>query len=531
MFCWASTGLRTIEEPRAIGEVIIDALIEFDPGSIDPPLRARRRAGIDKCRKFDGIAMRLVDIDRDFDTAANPPVIVNTFNVNTAEDKAMLDALIYTYYEGDSLNVVPTCDCGKTKGASKIGSRCPKCNGEIRPVSERPLESLLWLAPPEGVSTFINPQAWTMLSKALTHGGINGLAWLCDPTMSVGNEPHREIRKMMDLGIERGINNFHANFDEIIERLFGAGVISGTSRRQKDDLLQWINLNRHKIFCRHLPIPSRMGFVAERSTTGSFADTTMKTAIEAIRTISATVHSLIPLDIRRLQSRTVKANEYLADYHQEYMSATLTSKRGWLRKNVFGSPLYFTFRAVISSLSERHEYDELHLPWGVAVSTYAIHLTSKMYRMNNPDTGRPFTPNEVLKHLREHTLRYSPLLDQLFKELIAEAPYKGLPVLFNRNPSLDRGSIQEFFVTRINPDPKINAVAMSVLTLKAPNADFDGDALNGTPLLSRKLERAFRVLAPHEGVLDLDRPRTMSKNQAMPPPVASTIANWLHRGK
>ncbi len=56
-------------------------------------------------------------------------------------------------------------------------------------------------------------------------------------------------------------------------------------------------------------------------------------------------------------------------------------------------------------------------------------------------------------------------------------------------------------------------------------------ALNGTPLLSRKLERAFRVLAPHEGVLDLDRPRTMSKNQAMPPPVASTIANWLHRGK
>jgi hypothetical protein len=274
-----------------------------------------------------------------------------------------------------------------------------------------------------------------------------------------------------------------------------------------------------------------LGFVTERSITGSFADTTMKTAIDAIRTISSTVHSLMPLDIRRLQSRTMKANEYLAQYHQDYMSATLTSKRGWFRKNVFGSPLYFTFRAVISSLSERHEYDELHLPWGVAVSTYEIHLSSKLMRRESDETGRPFTPNQIKQHIREHTLRYSPLLDSLFHELIEECPHKGLPVLFNRNPSLDRGSIQEFFVTKINPDPKINAVAMSVLTLKAPNADFDGDELNGTLLLSNRLERAFRVMAPHMGVLDLDRPRMMSRNQAMPPPVASTIGQWVHRGK
>lgn len=57
------------------------------------------------------------------------------------------------------------------------------------------------------------------------------------------------------------------------------------------------------------------------------------------------------------------------------------------------------------------------------------------------------------------------------------------------------------------------------------------DELNGTLLLSNRLERAFRVMAPHMGVLDLDRPRMMSRNQAMPPPVASTIGQWVHRGK
>lgn len=502
-----------------------------DLDKIEQPFRARHRSGIDSNRKYDGIAIRLVDIDRVFDTASSPPVIVNSFNVSTMEDKQLLNALIYTSYEGDSLNVIPVCDCGRTKGAGKIDSRCSHCGNMVVPVSERPLESLLWLAPPDGVKTFINPQAWTMLSKALTHGGLNGLAWLCDPYMTTGAEPHREIRRLMDLGIERGINNFYEHFDEIIEMLFNAGVISGTSRRQKDDLYQFIKLNRTRIFCRHLPIPSRLGFVTERSITGSFADTTMKTAIEAIHTISSAVHSLTPLDPKRLQSRTVKANEYLAQYHQDHMNATLTSKRGWMRKNVYGSPLYFTFRAVISSLSERHEYDELHLPWGVAVASYEIHLTAKLNRMTNPDTGLPFTPNEIQRHLREHTLRYSPLLDQLFDELIAEAPHKGLPVLFNRNPSLDRGSIQEFFVTKINKNPKINAVAMSVLTLKAPNADFDGDALNGTLLLSNRLESSFRALAPHFGVLDLDRPRSMSRNQSLAPPVASTVSQWLQRGK
>ncbi|QVD49131.1 hypothetical protein LUCX_61 [Xanthomonas phage vB_XciM_LucasX] len=51
------------------------------------------------------------------------------------------------------------------------------------------------------------------------------------------------------------------------------------------------------------------------------------------------------------------------------------------------------------------------------------------------------------------------------------------------------------------------------------------------PLLDNRHAYAFSALAPHQGVLDLDRPRAMSKNQIMPPPVASTIANWLHHGK
>jgi hypothetical protein len=471
----------------------------------------------------------LVDFDALFEQATTPPVILNTFNVDTVDDKTLLDSMVYTYYDGDSLNVVPMCECQRTTGAGMINQRCSFCGTTVLPLSERPLESLLWMEPPAGVETFINPQVWTMLSKAMTHGGINGLLWLVDPLAIVGPEPHKEIRRLMDLGIDRGINHFYKNFDQIIELLFNTQVIAGGNRHQREELWQFIQCNRHKIFAKRLPVPSRMGFVAERTVTGTFADKTMKPMLDAIRTISSAVHSQTPLDIRKLQSRTMLANDLVATYSQDFMAATLTSKRGWLRKHVYGNPLFFTFRGVISSMSERHEYDELHVPWGICMSTYSKHLENKLYKTAINERGRPFTPNEAIGLIESHTLRYHPVLHSLFNELIEESPHKGLPVLFNRNPSLDRGSIQEFFITKVIEDPEINAIAMSVLCLKAPNADFDGDALNGMAILDNRSERHFAALAPHFGALDLDHPRRMSNNQAFPPPVAGAIANMVHR--
>lgn len=60
---------------------------------------------------------------------------------------------------------------------------------------------------------------------------------------------------------------------------------------------------------------------------------------------------------------------------------------------------------------------------------------------------------------------------------------------------------------------------------------FDGDALNVLIVLDdRMYERAAR-LAPHLGVLDLKKPRALSKNIVIPPPVITTISAWVHGDK
>jgi len=412
-----------------------------------------------------GIGLRVISMDHLFQTAPTTPTVVNQFDVNSMEDKERLNQLIYTHYEGDSLNVVPTCECQRTVGEYNVGIRCEECNTVVMSVTERPLTSILWIAPPSGVKTFLNPQVWTILSKGLSWPGVNLLEWLCNPNSVLPANPNKAARKLQSLNIERGINYFYDHFDEIIPVLFDHGIVNGTAR-QRADLWQFIKHYRDSIFARYLPIPSKLGFITEKTVTGTYADETMESAIDAIRTISATENAPTPLTDKVKQARAVKANMLLAKYHQDFMSEALGSKGGWFRKHVFGSRLHFTFRAVISSLSDNHDYRELHLPWSMAVSVYKTHLTSKLIK-------RGYTPNQCNKFLQEHTPKYHPLIDELFQEMIEESPYLGMPVIFNRNPTLMRGSIQTLYVTKIKTDPSVNSVSMSVLCLVAPNADFD----------------------------------------------------------
>ena len=469
-----------------------------------------------------GVAVRLVNFNEQFNTTTVEPVIVNNFDLSSQEQIDYLSSLIYTHYEGDSLQILPSCQSGCTVGEHNVGIRCERCGTIVMSVTERPLESILWIKPPKGVDTLINPQAWYMLNKQTTHNGVRLLEWLCNPTMQMPPNPPKAARKLQSLAIERGLNFFFHNFDEIMAVMFEHGLVTGT-REQKDDLMVFIRDNREAIFAEALPIPSKMGFITEKTVNRTYADPTMMPAIDAVHTISGTENSPTPLSPKQVQARAVKAIDLLSTFHQNFIGESLGKKHGWFRKHVYGSRLHFTFRAVISSLSDNHHYDEIHLPWSVAVMVYQVHLTSLLMKM-----GGQWNPRTIMAFLREHTLQYHPLLDELFKQMINDSPYGGLPILLNRNPTLMRGSIQALRVTQVKTDPNINSISMSVLCLVAPNADFDGDALNGMLILDQKQFEHMQRLAPHHGVLDLTRPNKISRNIKLPPPVVSTMSAWVH---
>ena len=57
---------------------------------------------------------------------------------------------------------------------------------------------------------------------------------------------------------------------------------------------------------------------------------------------------------------------------------------------------------------------------------------------------------------------------------------------------------------------------------------FDGDSINFTLPLDMNTTDALRPLAGHMSTFDLNAPRKVSRNLAMPKPAIATIASWMH---
>jgi len=420
-----------------------------------------------------GLHLKVVNHDEVFHSLREPPIIVNEVDVLSTDAKTRFNEMISTKYGGDSLSVVPSCDCGEVLGEYNIGKMCQGCHTKVQHSTERHIESGAWIEVPEGVKGLINPVFWLMFSSYFKASSCNMVEWLCNPAYKNDNPNNALLNRLKAYGFPRGLNNFHNNFDAIMEALFKIFNINRNTSLQH--LKTMIEMHRDAVFCRYLPIPSKICFITEKTVTGTFADPTMALALDAIRTISM-IKTLRTMTLKRRELRALKCCMQLAEYYDETFKSGLASKEGWFRKHTFGGRLHFTFRAVITSLSDNHDYDEIHLPWSLSVGAFKTMLTNKLLNLD-------YTPKGAAALLQEHTNKYHPLIDDLFKELIAESPRvkdvipdapvkddtHGILIILQRNPTLARGSAQALRVTKIKTDVEVKTISMSVNILAAPN--------------------------------------------------------------
>lgn len=469
------------------------------------------------------IMLGIVNHNQLFRESAREPIILNELDTHTEDAKNKVTDRLRTNYEGDALEIMPMCECGNLQGGKFSKMVCDVCGYTCESVIDRKIESSVWMAPPPDVTTFIHPIIWVMLSKMMTFTGFNVLEYLTNPTYQPAKYPEREYKKLKNLNFPRGINYFHKHFDEIIKALMDARLVN-VRRADRAMFWQFINENRDAIFSQHLPLPAKVAFITEQTSVGLFTETaTMTPAFDAIRTVQATERPARPLSLAQRQARAVWVIQKMAQYYMAFFGKPMGAREGWMRKHVFGSRLYFTFRAVISSLSDPHDYETVHLPWSLSVLVFKAHIQNKLM-------ARGFSPKETARYINEHTLKYDKLLDDIFKELIAESPHGGIPIILQRNPTLHRLSAQRLIVRHIKTDPNDITTSLSVLVLKGPNADFDGDALNGMIILDTYMFDKLQRIAPHLGVFDLLTPHRVSGKIDIPGPVKSTIAAWMRDG-
>lgn len=424
-----------------------------------------------------GICQDVTDFDKEFSLLSALPKLVNEIDSSTVEGKEELNALLITEYKGDTLPVLPTCDCGKWEGEQYVGTICDSCSFMVLPVTERPIESNVWITTPEGVHGLINPVFWAIFSKLLTFSGTNVLEWLVNSSYRPPSE-NLQIFDIMqnykthkDEYYRRGLNSFIENFDGIMDLLTDGKAIRSINPGMRMKMREFIYNNRSKIFCKYVPIPNKLAIVMEHTPTGTYSsETPVGTALDAVRTIASIRASALPLSQTRRENRCVIACKQLAGYYALQFRDSLGTKRGWNRKHGVGSRQDFSWRCVIGSITEPHHYEECHLPWGVGVSIFTVHIANYLLKQG-------LTPDEIERRLHWATMHYDPEFDELFQKIIADSDGMGPAMMINRNPTLSSKSIQLLQITKVKTDVKDVTMSVSVLCLVSWNADFDGRVL------------------------------------------------------
>lgn len=488
------------------------------------------------------IYQSVLDFNQVFAQLTRPPVIVNDLVGTSEEEREQIKKKISTYYEGDTMSTVPTCSCGETTGEYNTGVQCPECLTVCEPPTSATLESTLWMRSPNGVADLINPVMWYMINEHFKVSGFRLAQWIADAGYKPKVRTPKEFRVLEAANLQRGYNYFVQNFDAIMTVLFSIKTIAKSKSKNHAELIELITLNRHKVFSKYLPLPNRSILIIEGSTTSKWVDMLVVAAIDAIQTITSIdafpdaqqipaynfqtdIPTVMPrvvdnLTQRGKENRTIKAINNLSVFQKKYYGDAVAAKKGLYRKQIYGTRAHFSARAVISSITNRHKYDEIYIPWPVAMGLLRIHIMNKLSK-------RGYTTIEAISKLNSSVQRYDEVIDTIFNELIAESPYGGLPCILQRNPSLERGSAQLVRITKIKNTMNDPTISMSILIVKGLSADFDGDALNLTMCVDNFMAEELYELAPHKSTFDLDKPYNVSTNLSMPKTVISTFSSWL----
>lgn len=461
-----------------------------------------------------GIYPVIEDFDDWFRRLDTTPVLANDIDLTTEEGRIRFNRLVYSSYDGDVFSNVPSCPCRATKGGHLVKVKCPECGFLCMPVTEQTIEPLVWVRVPDGIPGFINPHVYVQLRKKLFKNGFSGLDWFLDPTYQAMKENCPIEGIVTRMGFKRGLIAFHNNFDAIITALCRTRTFF--AEKEGREMMQYVEMIRNKIFCKYIPFPSKIGFILESVGERIYADPKMAPALNALLSI-ANSERMRKQSMSRVEARIARSLASLAAYYQENEKNKIFPKKGVFRKLAYGIDPHWTFRTVITSKHTPHNHEEIDIPWGTAVLTLKLHIANKLRREG-------YTPNEIFTLIYDNVLRTHHKLEKIFDQLIAETPGgKGIPCTFTRFPALKRGSTQRFYIKNIKRDPNQLSTSISVLCLKAPNADFDGDYMSGQLALDNYTARAFDRLAPSTDIMDKDVPFRVSDHAMQPAPVLSTI--------
>lgn len=445
-------------------------------------------------------------------------IYINDLPNSTEEDKERIKSLTLNQLNSDTVSIIPRCGCGRTKGRFALGKQCMICQDVVKSNIDESITSLLWFRKPEFVSNLMNPVAWGMLDTYFSKSGWSAIQYLTDSLYVGGSRIPPEIEKLSEFRLERDFNFFTENFETCVEALMA--VFKPKPNKPYNELIDWLDNGRDCIFSDFQPVLNRALFVTDKTNLGIYMENSVKDAVDAYYHVVSIDKDFHDRSEKVIVNRTARMQARMATFFDKYTGSNMQPKPAHYRRHIYGSRVLFAARGVISSVTDHHNHDEVGVPWCIAVPMYQHHLMGKLMRHG-------FTYNGALGYVYRHVHIYDELIHRFLDEIFREYPGgRGPVMLLHRNPTLQQGSMQRVF-GYLKTDTRDKTISMSILIVVAPNADFDGDALNLMLAPDAKMARYWEVFAPDYNIFLMENPMETSGNLALTKPIVMSGGAWL----
>ena len=432
------------------------------------------------------VILKLLNFDDLFKQSPSP-VLLNDFNFAEPGYAERLSRNVFS--RSGSVSFVAKCDCEYLQGTFHVNTVCPMCKTkptmDVEAIDGH-LRHKVWIAAPRYLSRgqgglnqpsthdpskeiyWMHPIIYRILSNWLGHSRA-GRSYLDD--IINPNLPLPPILQSFVTG--RGWRYLYDNFDQLMWTF--CNNFRPTAKKNPQVIATLIKENRHAIFCRHFPIMASALHPVISSDPAADSSAKSKRQVDSSsKYILDVATALSFLEYRQFKPRrgasidAVVHRMYLdyVAYVEDIIATRLSGKKSLMRQHIFGARYHLSFRGVIVPITDVNaQPHDLHLPWSMSVKLLKPMIMNRLFK-------KGMTLNAALGKHRRAVLTYDPDIDQIMEDLIREVEtFPGIPVLFNRNPSLRRGAVQTLFVVKVKKNPREHAIALSPLILKDPNAD------------------------------------------------------------
>jgi len=455
------------------------------------------------------------DNDSIFKEVANKAIVINDISLTNSDDYENLKDKLHMLYNENSTSLLPKCDCGNLENQYYKGLICDNCGSEvISPFDD--LRPVIWFKADESIGKFIATDFWLIVRIELGKT-VDIFRWISDKRYNP-QKPTKVALKLMH--IVQGIPGFQRSYKWLVNNLERVLVVltETTKKEGIKNILELYRNNKDKILCEYLPILNKRMFVVEKVGQVKYMNLSLNDVNDLILMFNKNIHSEDEKKRDLVMSRT---NFELVNIYDDLLKTYIKGKKGIPRKLIDGFRSFFTVRGVITPIMRKHKYDELELPWGQAVVLFRPFIINILHKKYN------YSYNEITKKLNKAVTVFDKEISEIFDYLLNKTNGHGIPVTFQRNPSLLNGSMMLLRITVIKRDPVDTTISMSILVAKLPNADFDGDEMNLQLLIDDYLYNLFKVLEPASSVANMSSPGGIAGRLTLTDPVIATISNFI----